>query len=52
MITPRVFRALPGNVWVRASIMALIVIAIVVVLFEVVFPWVATVIPYQEQTVE
>lgn len=52
MITPRIWNALPGNRWVKTAITVVTLAAVVLVLFEWVFPWVSTLIPYQEQTVE
>ena len=43
---------LPGPAWVRVATLAVIAVVVIAVLFEWVFPWVTSVLPYQEQTVE
>ena len=42
---------LPGPVWVRAVTLAVAAVVLIAVLFEWAFPWVTSVLPYQEQTV-
>ena len=42
---------LPGPAWVRAVTLVVAAIILISVLFEWVFPWVTSVLPYQEQTV-
>ncbi len=46
------WRVLPGPRWARAAALVLATAIVVLVLFEWVFPWVSSVLPYQEQTVE
>ena len=43
---------LPGPVWVRVITLTVAAGVLIAVLFEWVFPWVTSVLPYQEQTVE
>lgn len=52
MMTARLWRALPGPRWVRALVVLLAAAVVIAVLFEVVFPWLTTVVPLLEQTVE
>ncbi len=42
---------LPGPRWARATISALIIVIVVLVLFEWVFPAVSAILPFQDQTV-
>ena len=46
------WRVLPGPRWARTAALVLVTAIVVLVLFEWVFPWVSSVLPYQEQTVE
>lgn len=46
------WRALPGPVWLRAILALLLLALVVVVLFEWVFPWLATIMPFNDQTVQ
>lgn len=51
MIAPWLWSRLPGPAWVKAVVLGLALAGLVVVLFEVVFPWVSTYLNLQEQTV-
>jgi hypothetical protein len=51
MIVPWLWAKLPGNAFIKTVIATVLAVAIVVVLFEVVFPWISVRLPYQEQTV-
>lgn len=52
MMSSWIWNRLPGNAWVRSALVAIVLVALVAVLFEVVFPWVSPLLPFQEQTVE
>lgn len=52
MIFPLVWRALPGPVWLKALLMAVLLGAIVWSLFEFVFPWVSVEFGIQDQNIE
>ncbi|WP_159448440.1 hypothetical protein [Demequina sp. NBRC 110052] len=52
MISTWVWGRLPGNAWMKALILAVAFAAMVLVLFEWVFPYVSVHLPIQEQTVE
>lgn len=39
---------LPGNTWVKLLIVLLILSAVFLLLMEVVFPWVSTMMPYND----
>lgn len=52
MISTWIWSKLPGAPWAKVAILAVAIVAITAVLFEVVFPWVSTLLPFQEQTVE
>ncbi len=41
----------PGPLWVRILVVLAVFVALVFVLFEWVFPWVAPLLPFQQQTV-
>ncbi len=45
------WRHLPGKLWVRVSIAVLLVTGAIMVLFLWVFPWLAPILPFQQQTV-
>lgn len=51
MIYPWIWRHLPGPPWARVVIAALLVSIVVIGLFEWAFPWVSSLLPYQDQTV-
>lgn len=42
---------LPGPRWSRVVTLVLAAAAIIIVLFQWVFPWVSSILPYQETTV-
>lgn len=46
------WRVLPGPTWARVATLVLATAIVVLSLFEWVFPWVSSMLPYQEQTVE
>ncbi|MFT4235770.1 MAG: hypothetical protein QM607_12335 [Microbacterium sp.] len=46
------WRALPGPWWVRLIILLILIAIVLVVLFTVVFPWVQTLIPVPDSTIE
>lgn len=47
-----VWQHLPGPTWVRAVVSVLLVVAVVVLLFTVVFPWAQGAIPFLQVTVD
>ena len=51
MIYPWIWRRLPGPRWARVTMIALMAAIVVLSLFEWVFPWVSSLLPYQDQTV-
>ncbi|GIG54118.1 hypothetical protein [Demequina activiva] len=52
MISTRIWNALPGPALVRLLILLIVVAAVVLVLFEYVFPWISEYLALQETTVE
>lgn len=46
------WRALPGPVALKALLLLALLAGVVVVCFEWVFPWVASLLPYDETTVD
>ena len=46
-----IWRALPGPLWLRIVEAAALVVAVVFVLLQWVFPWLAPLLPFQQQTV-
>jgi len=46
-----IWRALPGPVWVRALMSLALATALILVLFEWVYPWLAPLLPFQQQTI-
>lgn len=46
------WRALPGPTWVRVILCLLLVALVVWVCFQMVFPWLADLMPFNDQTVE
>lgn len=46
------WRALPGPAWIRLLILLVAAAAIVYGLFYFVFPWVATILPQPDSTIE
>lgn len=47
-----IWRRLPGPLWARILTVLLLLAASVAVLFQWVFPWLAPMLPFQQQTVE
>lgn len=47
-----IWRHLPGNAWVRALISLVLVLAVVFVLFQYVFPWAEPLLPFGDVTVD
>lgn len=47
-----IWRVLPGPTWLRALLALALLALVVVVLFGWVFPWVAAVMPFNDQTVQ
>ncbi|GAB2574592.1 hypothetical protein GCM10027168_04380 [Streptomyces capparidis] len=47
-----IWRHLPGNVWVRALISLALILGIVYVLFQHVFPWAEPLLPFGDVTVD
>lgn len=52
MISARIWNALPGPALVKLLLVLIAIAAIVMVLFEYVFPWVSEQLAIQETTVE
>lgn len=52
MIFPGVWNALPGPAWLRVILVVLLVLAVVFVLFEYVFPWFSVEFGIQDQNIE
>lgn len=46
------WRRLPGPLWARILTALLLLAAVVAALFQWVFPWLAPMLPFQQQTVE
>ena len=51
MISSRIWNALPGPVIVRLLLVLIVVAAVVLALFEYVFPWVSEYLELQDTTV-
>ncbi|MEN8649765.1 hypothetical protein ABCR94_03685 [Streptomyces sp. 21So2-11] len=47
-----IWRRLPGNVWVRAFIAFVLILAVVYALFQYVFPWAEPLLPFNDVTVD
>jgi len=47
-----IWRHLPGNAWMRAALSLLLVLAVVYVLFQYVFPWAEPLLPFNDVTVD
>ena len=47
-----IWRHLPGNTWVRVFLSLVLVLAVVALLFFVVFPWVEPKLPFNDVTVD
>jgi hypothetical protein len=52
MISSWIWSRIPGNTWLKTVIVIIAFAALIALLFEVVFPWVAPLLPFQDQTVE
>jgi uncharacterized membrane protein YadS len=48
---PWIWRLLPGRWQMRTAIAVVLVLGVVAVLFLWVFPWIAPLLPFQQQTV-
>ena len=46
-----IWRQLPGNAWVKAAISLVLILAVVFVLFQWVFPWTEPLLPFSDVTV-
>lgn len=46
-----IWRHLPGNAWVKALISIVLIMAVVCVLFQYVFPWAEPLLPFNDSTV-
>jgi hypothetical protein len=46
------WRRLPGNVWIKALISLAAILAVVFVLFQLVFPWAEPLLPFGNVTVD
>jgi hypothetical protein len=47
-----IWRHLPGNTWARAAICVVLVLAVVYLLFQYVFPWAEPLLPFNDVTVD
>jgi Fe2+ transport system protein B len=47
-----IWRHLPGNAWVRSVLSLVLVLAVVYLLFQVVFPWAEPLLPFNNVTVD
>ncbi|AJE83964.1 MULTISPECIES: hypothetical protein [Streptomyces] len=47
-----IWRHLPGNVWVRALLSLLLVLLVVFLLFQYIFPWAEPLLPFNDVTVD
>lgn len=47
-----IWRHLPGNTWVRAAISLALVMLVVLLLFQYVFPWAEPLLPFSDVTVD
>ncbi|MFE0421795.1 hypothetical protein [Streptomyces sp. NPDC058953] len=47
-----IWRHLPGNVWIRALIALVLVLGVVYLLFQYVFPWAEPLLPFNDVTVD
>jgi hypothetical protein len=46
-----IWRHLPGSTWVKAAISLVLILAVVFVLFQWVFPWAEPLLPFNNVTV-
>jgi hypothetical protein len=51
MMYPWIWRHLPGSTLIRVLLAAALILAFVAVLFLWVFPWLAPLLPFQQQTI-
>jgi hypothetical protein len=51
MMYPWIWRHLPGPILVKSVLAVALVLAVVAVLFLWVFPWLAPLLPFQQQTI-
>ncbi|MCM2388857.1 hypothetical protein [Streptomyces albipurpureus] len=47
-----IWRHLPGNAWLRAVLSLMLVLMVVYVLFQYVFPWAEPLLPFNDVTVD
>ncbi len=47
-----IWRHLPGNVWVRTLISIVLIVGVVFLLFQYVFPWAEPLLPFNDVTVD
>lgn len=47
-----IWRHLPGNAWLRALLSLALVLMVVYVLFQYVFPWAEPLLPFNDVTVD
>ncbi|RFU86436.1 hypothetical protein DY218_12035 [Streptomyces triticagri] len=47
-----IWRHLPGNVWLKALVSLVLVLGVVYLLFEYVFPWAEPLLPFNDVTVD
>jgi hypothetical protein len=47
-----IWRHLPGNAWVRAGISLVLMLAVVYLLFQYIFPWAEPLLPFNDVTVD
>ncbi|MEU4492785.1 hypothetical protein AB0F96_04820 [Streptomyces sp. NPDC023998] len=47
-----IWRHLPGNAWARAFTSLVLILAVVYVLFQYVFPWAEPLLPFNDVTVD
>lgn len=52
MISTWLWSRMPGATWLKILLLIVVIAAIVMVLFEWVFPWVSTLLPIQDPTIE
>jgi hypothetical protein len=45
------WKRIPGSIWIKCAIVSAGVLVLVVVLFLWVFPWLAPLLPFDQQTV-
>ncbi len=46
-----IWRSLPGPLWARILMALALVLLVLYILFEWVYPWLAPLLPFQQQTV-